>query len=326
MPRMRKVDAVRSWYGKYVNPPRYKKPAETLQLHTVDGVKLHAVRLNGPEGCGATVVLSHGFANWHRHPKIHDFATSLAKYVNVIVLDLRGHGKSEGISTLGAYEWLDVMAAVEQVPDSDALILLGTSMGSGASVIYAGMAGRGQAGRTADAVIAVSGPAWWGGRDAARGVGRVLELAASPFMRLALKYLMRVRIAGPGRDGRIDPVSVVGDIAPSPLVIIHDKADWYFGPDQVEAMVSAAGPNAQLWWREGGHATDLFNKDLLEQILWDVIAPVVAMKKLEVDELQRDGSGAVEVVAEVGVKPDRAVVVDDEPAPLHVAHTPIFGT
>ncbi len=297
MPRMKKLEAVGSWYGKYVNPPRYKKPAETLQLHTVDGIKLHAVRLHGPEGCGATVVLSHGFANWHRHPKIHEFATSLAKHVNVIVLDLRGHGLSDGVSTLGAYEWLDVMAAVEQVPDTDALILLGTSMGSGASVIYAGMAGRGEAGRVADAVIAVSGPAWWGGRDAATGVGRVLELAASPFMRLVLKYLMRVRIAGPGRDGRIDPVSVVGDIAPAPLVIIHDKADWYFGPDQVEAMVSAAGPTAQLWWREGGHATDLFNKDLLEQILWDVIAPVVAMTRLE-----RDGSGAVEVVAEVGVE------------------------
>lgn len=317
---MRKVDAVRGWYAKYLNAPRYRKPAQPLQLHTVDGVKLHAVRLHGPEGCGATVVLSHGFANWHRHPKIHEFATKLAQHVNVIVLDLRGHGLSEGISTLGAYEWLDVMAAVEQVPDSDALILLGTSMGSGASVIYAGMAGRGQAGRRADAVIAVSGPAWWGGRDAARGVGRVLELAASPFLRAALKYLMRVRIAGPGRDGRIDPVSVVGDIEPAPLVIIHDKADWYFGPDQVEAMMSAAGPNAQLWWREGGHATDLFNKDLLKQILWDVIAPVVAMRQLE-----DDGSGSIELVAEVGVEGDGAVVADDEPAALDVAHSPVLG-
>jgi len=270
-------------------------------------VKLHAVRLGGPTDCGATVVLAHGFANWHRHPKIHAFANQLAKHVNVIVLDLRGHGFSEGTSTLGALEYLDVAAAVEQVPSSDALILIGTSMGSAASVIYAGRAAHGDGGRPADAVVAVSGPAWWGGRDAARGVGRVMELAGSPFMRASMKYLMRVRIAGMRHDGRIDPVSVVGEIAPAPLLLIHDKADWYFGVDQVEAMLSAAGPTAKLWWREGGHATDLFNEELCDEIVREVIAPVV----LEREASEGDRRAVVEVAhAEVRVEGDPSVVVD----------------
>ena len=80
------------------------------------------MRLAGPAGCGVTVVLAHGFMNWHRHPKIHEFATRLAQHVNVLVPDMRGHGYSKGTSTLGALEYLDVAAAVAQVPASDAVV------------------------------------------------------------------------------------------------------------------------------------------------------------------------------------------------------------
>ncbi len=309
MARLSSPRAVKSWFRKYVNAPRYKS-RESIRFTTADGVKLHAVRLAGPADCGGTVVLAHGFANWHRHPKIHEFANLLAEHVNVIVLDMRGHGFSEGTSTLGALEYLDVAAAAQQVPPSDALILIGTSMGSAASVIYAGRAAHGDGGRRADAVVAVSGPAWWGGRDAARGVGRVLELAASPFMRTSMKYLMRVRIQGMRQDGRVDPVTVVGEIAPAPVVIIHDKADWYFGVDQAEAMKSAAGPTGQLWWREGGHATDLFNPELCEQIVNEVINPVIRSRRTP-GKLQSYSGGVVEVAnAEVRVEGDPPVVVD----------------
>lgn len=306
MARLTNPQAVRSWFQKYVNAPRYKS-REDLHFTTADGVKLHAVRLAGPPDCGGTVVLSHGFANWHRHPKIHEFATKLAEHVNVVVLDMRGHGFSGGTSTLGALEYLDVAAAVQQVPSSDALILLGTSMGSAASVIYAGRSAHGDGGRAADAVIAISGPAWWGGLDAAKGVSRVLELAASPFMRVSMKYLMRVRIEGMRNDGRIDPVSVVGEIAPTPLVIVHDKADWYFGADQAEAMESAAGPTAKLWWREGGHATDLFNDELCDQIVREVVEPAIAKRRAS---QHHGGGGVAGVDAEVRVEPDPSVVVD----------------
>jgi pimeloyl-ACP methyl ester carboxylesterase len=324
---MTRPEAVLGWFQKYVAAPKYK-PAQRLSFHAADGVRLHAVRLAGPEGCGATVVLAHGFGNWHRHPKIHQFATQLSQHANVIVLDLRGHGFSEGTSTLGALEFLDVAAAVEQVPEQDALILIGSSMGSAASVIYAGRAAAGLGGRKADAVVAISGPAWWGGRDAARGVGRVLELAASPFMRFSMKHLMRVRIEGMRLDGRIDPVTVVGAIAPTPVVFVHDKVDWYFGVDQAEAMQSAAGPTARLWWREGGHATDLFNEALTAQIVQDVIEPtVVAFRAGEVPVLLEGDRGAVvEVVPEVRVERDAAFVVDGKPAALHIPNAPILGT
>ncbi len=280
VPKSTTPQAVRDWFTKYVAAPRYKRH-ETLRFTSADGVPLHAVRLAGPIGCGVTVVLVHGFANWHRHPKIHEFANTLASHANVLVLDLRGHGFSGGTSTLGALEFLDVKAAVERVTLTDKLVLLGASMGAAAVVLYAGMAARGDGGRAADAVVAVSGPAWWGGRDTPKGVGRVLELAASPLMRRAMRHLMRVRIEGVRNAGRIDPVTLVGDIAPTPLVIVHDRADWYFGVDQAEAMHSAAGPTAQLWWRKGGHATDLFNDDLAERIVEEVVKPALAVPEVD---------------------------------------------
>ncbi len=277
VPKPTTPHAVRDWYTKYAAAPRYKRH-ETLRFNSADGVKLHAVRLAGPVGCGVTIVLVHGFAHWHRHPKIHAFANSLAAHANVLVVDLRGHGLSGGTSTLGALEWLDVKAAVQQVPANETLILMGASMGAAAVVLYAGMAARGDGGRKADAVIAVSGPAWWGGRDAPKGVGRVLELANSPLMRRAMRHLMRVRIDGVRQSGRIDPVTIVSEIAPTPLVIVHDRADWYFGVDQAEAMHSAAGPTAQLWWRNGGHATDLFDDELARRVVEDVVEPAVAAR------------------------------------------------
>ncbi|HUR76541.1 MAG TPA: alpha/beta fold hydrolase [Acidimicrobiales bacterium] len=279
LPKVTTPKAVHDWFTKYVAAPRYKR-SETLRFNSADGVRLHAVRLTGPVGSKVTVVLVHGFAHWHRHPKIHQFAHHLADHANVVVVDLRGHGLSGGTSTLGALEWLDVKAAVEQIPADQSIVLIGASMGASAVVLYAGMAARGDGGRGADAVVAVSGPAWWGGPDAAKGVGRVLELTRSPLMRAAMRHLMRVRIDGVRSAGRIDPVTIVSEIAPTPLFIVHDRADWYFGADQAEAMHEAAGSSAQLWWREGGHATDLFDDELCNRIVDDVVGPLAVASDL----------------------------------------------
>ncbi|MDP1795375.1 MAG: alpha/beta fold hydrolase [Acidimicrobiales bacterium] len=277
MPRTQRSRAVRAWFSRYINAPRYGKHAENLRLRTSDGVALHAVRLAGPDGCAATVVFVHGFANWHRQPQIHRFVTMLAAYANVVVVDLRGHGLSEGVSTFGAHEWLDVAAAVNTVPPTDTLVLLGTSMGAGASVIYAGRAGPETGLRRADAVVAISGPAWW---------GRVLDLNDSLLTRVVLRF-MRVRVGPPLREARIDPVSVVANIAPAPLLVVHDKADWYFGPEHPTAMVREAGANAQLWWRVGGHATDLLTDELLDDLMRELIAQSV----LRGDEVRPSQSG-----------------------------------
>lgn len=257
MPRTPRSAALRAWFTRYVNAPRYGKAATNLELHTDDGVQLHAVRLAGPAPSRTTVVVAHGFANWHRHPPLHRFVTRLAAHTTVIVVDLRGHGLSRGVSSVGACEWMDVAAAVREVDEHDSLVLLGTSMGAGAAVTYAGLAARDGAMRPADAVVAISGPARW---------GRVLDLNDSLLTRVVLR-LMRVRIGRRQSLPRIDPVTVAEHIAPAPVLLVHDKADWYFGPGHPEALAHTIGRSAQIWWRTGGHATDLLTDELLEELV-----------------------------------------------------------
>jgi pimeloyl-ACP methyl ester carboxylesterase len=217
------------------------------------------------------VVLAHGFANWHRHARVHSFATALAADASVIVVDLRGHGLSEGVTSVGANEWLDVAAAVAVAPESDAVVLVGTSMGAGASIVYAGVAAAGGL-RRVDAVVAVSGPAWWTYRGNQSGVRGVLSAVTSPLTRRVMRTLLRVRSAKPPAQGWIDPVSVVGAIAPTPVVLVHDAKDWYFGIDHIAAL-EAAG-EVEVWWCEGGHATDLLTDDLRSRVAAEVVGPV----------------------------------------------------
>src|SRR5437588_8807629 len=91
--------AVAGYLRKYAFVPRYRRE-ELLSLLTADGVRLGGARLEGPADSFASVVLVHGLAHWSRTPKIHAFAHLLAREVHVLVPDLRGHGTSEGLSTL----------------------------------------------------------------------------------------------------------------------------------------------------------------------------------------------------------------------------------
>src|SRR3954452_20411600 len=98
---------VTGYLRKYPFAPRYPS-AHRLRLTTADGVRLAAAHLPGPSGAPATLVLLHGFVHSSRTPAIHAFARQLARHLNVVLPDLRGHGGSGGRSTLGTDEVHDV--------------------------------------------------------------------------------------------------------------------------------------------------------------------------------------------------------------------------
>lgn len=126
---------------KRVLLPRYR-PEERLSVVTEDGVRLSGARLTGPEEAFATVVLVHGFSHSSRTPRIHAFARRLAQDVHVVVPDLRGHGRSGGVCTLGAEEPLDVAAAVAAAPRDQPVVTVGVSLGGAAALLHAGTRAR----------------------------------------------------------------------------------------------------------------------------------------------------------------------------------------
>lgn len=282
--------AVAAYLRKYVAAPRYRA-AEVLALTTDDGVGLYAHRLAGPPSAPATVVVVHGFAGWSRNPSVHAFATRLAERYEVLVPDLRGHGRSGGRSVLGGAEFLDVKAAVDSalaVAPARPVVTIGTSLGAAACLVHAGLFG-GVAG-----VVSVSSPAWWAEPDRS-GLQRVHRYVTSPAGRAAMAALLRVRIADEcGTRQRV--VDLAPAIAPAFTLVVHDPDDWYFGQEHAEAIAAAAAEPKELWWRPGGgHGTDLLDEALVAKV-HDVVASALAA-----GAPSARGSGGLAALVERGV-------------------------
>ena len=262
-------EVVTGWLRKYVFAPQYL-PAQREWLVTDDAVRLRSYRVTPRVAARATVVLVHGFAGWSRTPAIHAMAHALARYgIEVIVPELRGHGRSRGRCTLGADEARDVDAAVRAARRDLPTITFGVSLGAAACLLQAGTYGG------VAACIAVSGPARWKGDGHRDSSARVGQTADSRFRRAVLAALVRTRIA-PHRAPARPPEDVVGNIAPALTVIVHDPGDHFFDATHATALFEAAKEPKKLWWYEGrGHGVDLFDPALAErvsQLVDDVLA------------------------------------------------------
>ncbi len=243
--------------------PRYR-PEQRLALTTSDGVRLNAWRIDGPADAAFTVVLVHGFSNWSRTPSVHAFAQLLAQQVHVVVPDLRGHGWSQGVCSMGKYEPLDVAAAVAAAPAGLPVVTVGTSLGGAAVLLHAA-----RAGGTVAGVVAVSAPA---SRDLLDGAGshRVERWVSGWTGRAFLAGMLRTRV-GLDCEGLPDSASAMAAIAPAFVIIVHDPDDWYFGPQHAQRLFEWANEPKELWWYRGhGHGTDLLTPAFAERLLTEL--------------------------------------------------------
>ena len=251
--------AVGNYLRKYAFVPRYR-PAEALSLVTADGVRLSGACLHGPPDAFATAVLVHGLAHWSRTPSIHAFAHLLSRHVHVLVPELRGHGRSGGVCTLGRDEPLDVAAAVAAAPRDLPVVTVGVSLGGAAVLLHAGMHGG------VDGVVAVSSPAWWGAWDTP-STQRVRRYAMSAGGRLVLARLLRTRIAATC-EGVPDSRDVVAKIAPAFTLVVHDPTDHYFGIEHATTIYEWAREPKAIWWEQGmGHGTELLTPSLADRLV-----------------------------------------------------------
>ncbi len=254
--------ALSRYARKYVFAPRYLRH-QSLSLLTSDGVRLAGARLAGPPDAFATVVLVHGLVHWSRTPGIHAFAHLLARSVHVVVPELRGHGRSAGVCTLGVDEPLDVAAAVDAAArfwPGIPVVTMGISLGGAAVLLHAGTYG-GVAG-----VVAVSSPAWWGAWDTP-STQRIQRAAATPAGRMVMARLLRTRIAA-ACDGVPDAREVVANISPAFTLVVHDPADHYFGEAHATSIYRWAREPKDLWLLPGtGHGTDLLSPALADRLL-----------------------------------------------------------
>lgn len=216
-----------------------------------DGTRIFGTDVGGRGDLAFIVV--HGLFAHHRAPGFSHFSTSLTRFGRVFAFDLRGHGLSEGVSTLGNLEALDVaeVTAFARGQIDRPLVVVGFSMGAVAAVRAAALV------EPADAVVSVSGPAEWDGPR--RRSAKLVRLAwKAPLGTVLMRHLTGVRI-----DANLEepesPASVVGKIAPAPLLIVHGTDDDFFPIEEAQTLFEYANEPKELWVvAGGGHAEGLF--------------------------------------------------------------------
>lgn len=236
---------------------------QDVSLRTSDEVRLTGLHWDpGLRDLGCLV--AHGFTGSSRTPDIQAISRSLAgQGTGVLAIDFRGHGRSGGRSTVGAYETRDVAAGVAwlRAHGYARVAVLGWSMGGSAVLRYAGLGG------DADAVVSISSPGRWYERGT-KPMRLVHWLCETRTGRAVLRVGRRTRLDRTAWRDIVPeaPHEVAGLIAPTPLLIVHGDADSYFPLPHVH-LLSESAPKAEVWIEPGmGHAESATTPQLIERI------------------------------------------------------------
>ena len=243
---------------------------KSIQVRTADGVRLVGMHLTRRSATSGT---------WRRagarlhvtvaRPRVRRVATRFARTAGVVMVDFRGHGRSEGRThrrrprgagrgrhrPLGAGRRLP--AVVDgRLLDGRRVVLRHAALSPGTTA-GAGRAGR-RGGQRERAVR-------WFIRDTVP-MRRVHWLLETPAGRWVAEKALRTRVGGGWSVPPEWPVVVVGRIAPTPLLIVQGDRDRYFGVEHGRALAAAA-PGADYWELAGfGHAEGALTPALVDRI------------------------------------------------------------
>jgi pimeloyl-ACP methyl ester carboxylesterase len=240
-----------------------------------------AGRLSGNDHSGRSsdtlMVFIPGFTGHARIAAVRRLIVRLRRRADVLVVELRGHGRSEGKSAMGAEEVADVSAAVEWGRERGypRVVTVGFSLGAAVALSHAAL----RPGRV-DAVAAVSCPSRWYVRDTP--VMRALHvLIESVPGRLVARLVFKVRLAPVVEAVSASPLELVAGIAPTPILLVHGLEDHYFPVEHPLALAAAAGDNATVWLEPGfAHAENRLPVPLADRLArW--LVPIRAADVLE---------------------------------------------
>jgi fermentation-respiration switch protein FrsA (DUF1100 family) len=229
-----------------------------VELMAEDGVKLSAWWLQPRGEVKGTILFLHGNAeNISTHLGSVYWMPELG--YQVLLLDYRGYGHSEGTPSLpavfndinAAFDWMLVQPEVQDKP----VYLLGQSLGASMGGYVVATTPKYQ--RQLDAVVLDAGFASYS--EIAR------EVASRHWLTWAFQYP-----AGWSMPGAYDLVDHVDSISPTPLLIIHGTEDAVVPFSQGERIFEAAKKPKSFLRYDGPHIgtfKDLGNRDLMMQFL-----------------------------------------------------------
>lgn len=226
-------------------PPGVALPHAEITLTTSDGLELSGWYVRGakPEA----IILVHGI-NANRTALLPQALMFHEAGYHLLMLDLRGHGRSEGAEiTYGYREAFDVQAAADylsSLPEIEHIGVLGTSLGGAAVARAAALDPR------LEAVVIES--SYSSLPDAVEDAFDDFSIFPKwPFAPLLIS-LAEQRV---GIDiGQIDSARDLATISPRPVLIIHGSTDGLFPAHHAQKMYDMAQEPKELWLIEDlGH-------------------------------------------------------------------------
>lgn len=229
----------------YDSPDRHGLKYEQVTFQSKDGTRLSGWFIPAVGKPKGTVIHFHGNAqNMTAH---FGFVSWLpVQGFNLFVFDYRGYGKSAGSpERRGLYE--DSLAALDYIAarpgiDHNRLLVLGQSLG-GANAIAA--VGSSPAGGIRAVAIESAFASY-------QGIVRD-KIAAIPLLSVFRSPLSRLLI---GND--FSPDTVIANIAPTPLLIIHGTSDTVVPYSHGKRLFELAREPKQFWTIEGADHTEAF--------------------------------------------------------------------
>jgi uncharacterized protein len=240
-------------------PDRHGIEYRTENFQAADGTALNAwflpARIKDGEKAKATVLFLHGNAeNISTH--FRNVAWLPAEGFNVLALDYRGYGASDGKPSLAGMQ-LDIDAAMRSLlarkdVDPDKIIIFGQSLGGSLAIYYAA-----HSAYRANIRAVVIDSAFFDYRLI------VKEKLAGFFLTWPFQWLPWLTV-----DDDFSPANAVASISPLPLLLIHGDQDVVVPTHNSQQLFERAKEPKELWIVPGaGHTQSLNNETVRNRLL-----------------------------------------------------------
>jgi fermentation-respiration switch protein FrsA (DUF1100 family) len=234
-----------------LHPDKLGLRYEDVWLTAPDGAKLHGWYLPAAAPARGTVLHLHGNAE-----NISTFIAAVwwlpAAGYNVLLVDYRGYGRSEGVATIDTVHEDARLALDAALLREGPLFVFGQSLG-GSAAMYA-VAHHPQRARIAGVI---SEGAFSGYRRIARE--KMNQLWLTWPLQWPLSFLFSDEYAAQDAVARLSPV---------PLLLVHGAADEVVPPEHARRLFEAAGEPRELWVvPETGHIEAFTKAENRERLL-----------------------------------------------------------
>lgn len=240
-------------------PDQLNRPYEEIVLTARDGLKIAAWHITGTRPYA--VILVHGI-HANRRAVLPEARILAQAGYHLLMLDLRGHGQSEGNeATYGYREALDVQAALdylEALPGIEQIGALGTSYGGAAVARAAGLDPRLRA-----IVIESSYSSLAEAIEDAFDDRSIFPAWTSPLFIFLAEQRLGVKIS---QVNSARSLAAAGDLAVAhqpAVMIIHGMNDHLFPVEHAYKLYDSAQEPKTLWIIEGlGHANPVIGREV----------------------------------------------------------------